>query len=257
MNKIPKIIHQIYFPGEANLPANYSRYRQTVLNLHPDWKYYFWDEKQCRSFLQENYPWFLEVYDSYPHFMQRCDSVRYFFLYHYGGFYIDLDIEFLKPIDDLLEEYELILSKLVGFSNAIMGSIPGDPIWSKVIEELDKRKSGIRKKINPFILAGNSENSVCYSTGPLLLNDCIVAEKYHEKSTVRVCPGYIFEPDAPMQIDGKIVKWKDKKMSHSIHHMTGGWLSPYSKLVSLIFDVFANIYWELVDCPKKINNLFF
>ncbi|MBW4507958.1 MAG: glycosyltransferase [Scytonematopsis contorta HA4267-MV1] len=245
MSKIPKIIHQIYYQGEAAIPRKYIPYRQTILDLHPDWDYYFWDDKQCRNFLQENYPWFLEVYDSYPYLIQRCDAVRYFLLYHYGGFYIDLDIEFLKSIDDLLEDYELILSKLIGFSNAIMGSTAKHPLWPKVFQELDKRKSGIRQKINPFILFGNRENSVCYSTGPLLLNDCIVAEKYHEKSTVRVCPGYIFEPDAPMEINGKIVKWKDKKMSYSIHHMTGGWLSPYSKLISWIFDIFANIYWEV------------
>lgn len=251
MSKIPKIIHQIYFPGEAALPADYSRYRQTVLDLHCGWDYYFWDEKQCRSFLQKNYSWFLTVYDAYPHFMQRCDAVRYFLMYHYGGFYIDLDIEFLKSLDDLLEDYELIFSKLVGFSNAIMGSIPKDAIWLKVFEELDRRKSGIRKKINPFILLGNREHSVCYSTGPLLLNDCIIAEKYHQKNRVRVCPGYIFEPDAPMEIDGKIVKWKSKKMSYSIHHMTGGWLSPYSKLVSLVFEFFANIYWQISESVKK------
>ncbi|OYE04339.1 glycosyltransferase family 32 protein [Nostoc sp. 'Peltigera membranacea cyanobiont' 232] len=200
--------------------------------------------------LEQNYPCFLEVYDAYPYFIQRCDAIRYFLLYHYGGFYIDIDIEFLKPIDDLLEDYELIFSKLVGFNNAIMGSIPQDPIWTKVFEELDKRKSGRREKINPFILFGNSENYVCYSTGSILLNDCLVAEKYHEKSTVCLCPGYIFEPDLPMEINGEIVKWKDKRNSYSIHHMTGRWLLAYSKFISLIFDIYANIYW-------KISGLFF
>ena len=246
MSKIPKVIHQIYYQGEAAIPKDYLRYRQTVLDLHPNWEYYFWDEQQCRSFLQENYPWFLEVYDSYPtSFIQRCDAIRYFFLYHYGGFYIDMDIEFLKPMDDLLEDYELIFSKLVLFNNAIIGSSPRHPFWPKVFEELDKRKSGIPQKNNPFNSLGTSKKSVCYSTGPILLNDCIVAEKYHDKSTVRVCPGYIFEPDAPMEINGKIVKWKDKKMSYSIHHMTSKWISPPSQLLDIVFKFFANIYWEL------------
>ncbi|MBO3458683.1 glycosyltransferase [Aetokthonos hydrillicola Thurmond2011] len=262
MNKIPKIIHQIYFPGEAALPENYSRYRQTVLDLHPDWEYYFWDEQKCRKFLEDNYPWFLEVYDSYPSkFIQRCDSIRYFLLYHYGGFYIDLDIEFLKPLDDLLEDYELILSKIVGFSNAIMGSVPKHPLWPKVFEELDKRKLGIRRKFDPLFLFRNiQEYSVCYSTGPLLLDDCVIAEKYHEKSTVRVCPGYIFEPDAPMEFNGKIIKWQDKSVSYSIHHMTNGWLSRHSKLVSAFFGFFIETYWALggfLPLPKsrlsKIN----
>lgn len=248
MSKIPKIIHQIYFQGEAAIPADYSRYRQSVLDFHPDWEYYFWDEKQCRSFVQENYPWFLEVYDAYPYWIQRCDSIRYFLLYHYGGFYIDLDIEFLKPIDDLLEDYELIFSKLIKFSNVIMGSIPRHPLWQKVFQELDKRKSEIPQTNKPLV--NKMSRYIIYSTGPVLLNDCILAEKYHEKNTVRVCPGYIFEPDAPREINGKIVKFKDKKMSYSIHHMSHGWLSPYHRILTLIFRFFANIYWEIRRLAK-------
>jgi mannosyltransferase OCH1-like enzyme len=244
MSKIPKIIHQIFFAGEAAVPENYRRYHQTILKHHPDWEHRFWNETQCRTFIEENYPWFLSVYDSYPHKIQRCDAIRYFILHHYGGFYIDMDVECLKPIDDLLEGFELVLSKLVIFTNAIMGSVPGHPLWLKVFEEMEKRKDPLPRNINS-LLNNSLPYYVGYSTGPILLNDCIVAGKFHETPTVRACPGYIFEPGAPMEIDGKIVKRDGTEQSYTIHHMTTHWLPPHHQILKGIFGGFANLYWRV------------
>ncbi len=246
MTKIPKIIHQIFFQGEAAVPEIYARYHQTVLAHHPDWKHYFWDETKSRIFIQKEYPWFLEVYDSYPYQIQRCDTIRYFILHHYGGFYIDMDIECLKPLDDLLEDFELILSKLVDFSNAIMGSIPGHPLWLKIFEELPQRKDKYPPNINP-LLKKSMPYFVCYSTGPILLNDCVVTGKFHESSTVRVCPGYIFEPGAPMEIDGKIIQRNNTEQSYTIHHMTSHWLPLRHRISNAIFRFFVNIYWKILS----------
>lgn len=242
MSKIPKIIHQIFFLGEAAVPKNYHRYRQTVLKNHPNWEHRFWNEAQCRKFMEENYPWFVPVYDSYPHKIQRCDAIRYFILHHYGGFYIDMDIECLKPIDNLIEDFEIVLSKLVGFSNAIMGSIPGHSLWLKVFEELEKRKDNPPENTNHFI-KNTMPYYVGYSTGPILLTDCVVAGKFHESPTVRVCPGYIFEPGAPMEINGKIFKGKPTLESYTIHHMTTHWLPVHHQVTRVLFGIFLEPYW--------------
>lgn len=242
MSKIPKIIHQIFFVGEAAVPENYRRYHQTVLKHHPNWEHRFWDEAQCHKFMEQNYSWFLPVYDSYPHKIQRCDAIRYFILHHYGGFYIDMDIECLKPIDDLLEDFEIVLSKLVGFSNAIMGSIPGHPLWLNVFDELIKRKDNSAENTNNFF-KNTMPYYVGYSTGPILLDDCVVAGKFHESNTVRVCPGYIFEPGAPMEINGKIFKGKLTSESYTIHHMTTSWLPAHHQITRVIFDIFLQPYW--------------
>ncbi|RUS95013.1 hypothetical protein DSM106972_091730 [Dulcicalothrix desertica PCC 7102] len=241
MSKIPKIIHQIYYQGEAAIPQKFLPYRQTVLALHPNWEYYFWDEQQCRSFLQENYPWFLEVYDSYPHLIQRCDAIRYFLLYHYGGFYIDMDIEFIKPMDDLLEDYELIVSN--GCNNAIIGSIPKHPLWSKVFQELDKRKSGISRKYNSLFVT--MPRYVCYTTGPFLLKDCFFAEKYHEKNTVRLCPEYIFEANVLSEINGVIDNLDGNKVSYSIHNSASIWVPSYYKILDKFILFFLNQYQKI------------
>ncbi|MEO1429653.1 MAG: glycosyltransferase [Cyanobacteria bacterium J06633_8] len=246
MTKIPKIIHQIFFQGEDAAPKNYRRYHQTVIKNHPNWEHYFWDEAKSRNFIQEKYSWFLEIYDSYPYMIQRCDSIRYFILDYYGGFYIDMDVESLKAIDNLLEDFELVLSKLVDFNNAIIGSIPHHPIWIKVFEELQERQKN-QLEDGKLLLHKSMPYHVCYTTGPMLLHDCVVAGKFNESSTTRICPGYIFEPGAPMEIDGKIIKSNSTENSYTIHHMTTHWLPLHHRITSKIFRFFTNIYWKMTE----------
>lgn len=56
-----------------------------------------WTDQSARSFIAENYPWFLETFDSYPYAIQRADVIRYFILAHFGGIYIDLDNVLSNP----------------------------------------------------------------------------------------------------------------------------------------------------------------
>lgn len=48
-------------------------------------------------------------------------------MHHYGGVYLDLDIECYKPIDASLKGYQLVLQGTgdEGFNNAVMASVPG------------------------------------------------------------------------------------------------------------------------------------
>ena len=41
-----------------------------------------------------------EIYDNYDVNIKRVDAVRYFYLYHFGGLYVDLDFECIKNIPD-------------------------------------------------------------------------------------------------------------------------------------------------------------
>ncbi len=247
MNKIPKIIHQIFFSREpgAPIPEKYDRCAQTVKKHHPNWEYVLWDESKSRKFIEENYSWFLPVFDSYEYQIQRIDVIRYFILHYYGGFYMDMDMESIKPIDDLLEDFELILAKAFhGYTNAVIGSIPGHPLWLEVFAALEKRQDRSLLKGNRFF-GDSMPYYVCYSTGPLVFSDCVIAGKFHKSPTVRSCPGYIFEPGTPIQIDGKFYKLLDKQESYTIHHMTSHWVPLHQKILTIIFDFLAKPYWSL------------
>ena len=41
-------------------------------------------------------------------FIQKVDFFRYLAIYHYGGFYMDIDIEMQKPLDDAIRNHSAV-----------------------------------------------------------------------------------------------------------------------------------------------------
>lgn len=58
---------------------------------------------------------------------KKSDALRVFIMHHYGGMYLDLDIECFKPVDEGLRGYQLVLQGTgdEGFNNAVLASVPG------------------------------------------------------------------------------------------------------------------------------------
>ena len=62
------------------------------------------------DFIADRYPQYVPLFQSYSDPLERADAIRYFILYEFGGIYADLDMEFLKPLDSLLNQgYPYIL----------------------------------------------------------------------------------------------------------------------------------------------------
>jgi mannosyltransferase OCH1-like enzyme len=248
MNSIPKIIHQIYNMSgkEEGIREDYRIYRDTWLANHPHWEYRYWDHVSSRKLVEEEYPWFLSSYDAYPHFIQRCDAIRYFILHRYGGLYVDMDMENLKQVDELFEDCELALFKAVkGYTNAALASAPGHPFWQAVFKEMP-----LRVQNQPHGLFGRPERSnsyyICWSTGPILISDIVEAGGFDRMEGTRVQPTYLFEPLSPRECDGKIIQSNDTSKSYAIHHMTMHWLSPKDKVLQAIYEPLTKIYWSWV-----------
>jgi inositol phosphorylceramide mannosyltransferase catalytic subunit len=245
MAGIPHIVHQIYFGGEEAVRADYRIYRATWQRHHRGWSHQFWDAASCRKLIAESYPWFLEYYDAYSHRIQQCDAIRYFILDAHGGLYVDMDIESLKPVDSLIEDCDLLLSENAGgYTNAIVGSTPGHPLWPPVFDEMVRRRHR-----PPWSFARLGRQSfaydVCRSTGPLLLDDCVRSGNFHLASTTRVCPGYVFEPLAPRIENGRMIQSNDTERAYAIHHMSLHWLPPFQRLTSALFQPVAALYWAI------------
>ena len=102
MSNIPKIIHQIWFQGENNIPDFHKKYQNICKTMYSNWEYMFWDNDSITNLITENYPHLLFYYNYFPHLVQKVDLARYIILNHYGGCYVDMDVECLKPIDNLL-----------------------------------------------------------------------------------------------------------------------------------------------------------
>jgi inositol phosphorylceramide mannosyltransferase catalytic subunit len=156
---IPKIIHQTYI--NASIPERWRPAQESCLELHPDYEYKFWSDEDSHTFIQKEYPWFLETFEQYAHNIQRADTIRYFVLAHYGGVYIDLDNGCRRRLDPLLSFPAWVhLTDPTGISNDGMGATPRHPFFLYVIDQLQayNRQWGL-----PYI-------TIMSSTGPLFLS---------------------------------------------------------------------------------------
>jgi mannosyltransferase OCH1-like enzyme len=99
-------------------------------------------------------------------------------LYVFGGFYADLDAEAIKPLDDLchLPGAQVVLASPFNthywVECAVMGSVPGHPLWPIVLEEVAESvrrptwKMNALQTINPTL-------HVLSLTGPFMLGRVI------------------------------------------------------------------------------------
>lgn len=82
LTKIPRIIHQTW-KTKTDLPNQFAIWADTCKNLHkaPLWEYRLWDDQDNLSFVEEEFPWFLDIYQGLPFDISRVDAMRYMVLY--------------------------------------------------------------------------------------------------------------------------------------------------------------------------------
>lgn len=211
---IPKIIHQTYKIKE--LPESYQKYQQTLLSLHKDWEYKLWTDQDNEYFLKNNYPEYFTIYNKLPAKIMKFDFIRYVYLYHFGGLYLDLDYEFLKTFD--LINYSIVLpresndSESIYLGNSILASEPKHFFWENAINTLSKRII----KLSGYI----DEETVINTTGPGLITDVYFSLK--SKSDIYIPPRLYFNPPIPSNKD-EYTTLIHNGLSYGIHHCYGSW----------------------------------
>jgi inositol phosphorylceramide mannosyltransferase catalytic subunit len=162
----PKIIFQTW-KSRKDVPDNYRYWRSTFVSKNPDHLVILWDDADNRKFIADYYPWFLDVYDKYPAEIFRADAVRYFFMYHYGGLYADMDTECLAPVAHTTAGGDVILCRMGAnpkfqhsVPNAVMASRPGQIFWLYVIQLMMEAST---------IPVGSTRHGPEAMTGPILL----------------------------------------------------------------------------------------
>ena len=94
--QIPKIIHYCWF-GLNPLPPTAIKCMESWKRLLPDYEIMQWNE--------DNFDTRINPYVEEAYHMKKyafvSDFARVWVLYNYGGIYCDVDVELLKPIDDI------------------------------------------------------------------------------------------------------------------------------------------------------------
>ena len=96
-----------------------------IKNLNPDKEIVFFEDKDCRKFLQEEYGnSFVKHFDEEKSGCFKADFFRYAYLYKHGGYYTDIDIEYQVPISEFLpKELEFFSFKSAIFPTHIFQAI--------------------------------------------------------------------------------------------------------------------------------------
>lgn len=115
---IPKRIIQVWFDktpkknrdktDSRKYPPKFDKHVQSVKSLNPEYEYMLFDTNEAEAFLHEHYPHYYRTYLRLPVFIQKIDFFRYVAIYHYGGFYFDLDIRALKPLDTDITRHKAV-----------------------------------------------------------------------------------------------------------------------------------------------------
>lgn len=207
---IPKVIHYIWLGGNP-LPKIAEKCIKSWKKYCPDYEIKRWDESNvdidCCTYCRQ-------AYDA-KKFAFASDILRFKILEQEGGIYLDIDVELLKPLDDLLD------NKLIcGFENEtyiapglILGAEPGE----KLIQELIKEYEDKSFRITPGM---KNQETICAiftrklgNLGFAINNTTQAIEGIKIYSSEYFCP--------KSMSDGKIYKTAD---TYSIHHYASTWV---------------------------------
>lgn len=226
-SRIPKRIIQT--GREINQPLRIRAMIANLKLLNPDFEYVYFDESKVESFMNEEFPEYRRVFDSFAYPIQKYDFFRYLVVYRLGGFYFDLDMMLAEPLTSLLRyscvfPFEgLTLSQLLiseyqmdwEIGNYAFGAAAGHPFLKKVVENCIKSQNEpewIQRMMKGVPFLSRSEYRILYSTGPGLVSRTL-AENADLSKSVKV----LFPEDVS---DAK--SW-NRFGDYGVHLMEGSW----------------------------------
>ena len=191
---IPKIIHQLWI-GEKLAPINLMN---TWKEKHPDYEYIYWNEEELKK---RNFISCLQnKIDEMDEINGKADILRWEILYHYGGIYLDLDMDGLKnmeeillhnavfPIDEYINSFNGRFQRYKKFYNNeqyfLLGQYafaaePKNPFIKSLIDNIHNNINKIIKTVNH-----NHEDYVYTTTGPDYVSKIYL--EYKDKENIHI-----------------------------------------------------------------------
>ena len=169
--KIPKIIIQTW--KQQDLPPGFQHSSSQVRALHRGWTYLFFDDQQLVRFVQTQFPDLWDVFENFPYNIQRIDFFRLLAVYHYGGFYLDMDMELTQSLDTLRNRSCVFPFELASGENIqgdqlgqyAFGASPRHPFVGAIIENI---------RVQRFNTSGMTlDKFVLFTTGPVLVTQTL------------------------------------------------------------------------------------
>lgn len=201
---IPRNFHRIWL-GPKPLPAEFAAFGESWRRLHPDWEMRLWTDANLPPLANQ------ALFDSAPSFAAKADILRYELLLRFGGVYVDTDFECLKNIEPLLDGVECFVAqqkdldadfgKFCYVNNALMGAVPGHPLFRDLVESLPQHMASLPPDI-----------PASYLTGPHFLTTLLQAHP-----EVKIFSSKFFYPYTATERWRRHEKFPD---AYAVHHWT-------------------------------------
>ncbi|MDX2188012.1 MAG: glycosyltransferase [Opitutaceae bacterium] len=209
---IPRVIHQM--AKNARSAERWAAFSDRVRSFHPKWEYRLWTEADCRKLVSEKEHQLLAAFDLLPQSVMRADVARMVILREFGGLYLDLDYEMLRPFD--LLRHRLVLPKarslrmgdradLLGTS--IMASEAAHPFWDLALKRFKERP--------PISLATTRHRATGKQFLTRVYEEEIAATSL--RSTVATPERPLFHPPTPHS-DADYRSIVEERVAYGIHH---------------------------------------
>lgn len=198
--KIPKIIHYCWLSNDP-IPEQMQQYMSTWKKYLPDYEFKLWN---FDVFDKNSSLWVQQAFDA-KKYAFAADYIRLYAVYTCGGIYMDMDVELIKPFDDLLNSDLMIAyenDETKNLEAGCFGATKENVFLKECLKYYENR---------PFIKEDGSLDTL-----PL---PCIITPIYN--NMVKTIP---FSSD---YFTAK--SWKTEKIfvtanTYSIHHFEASWV---------------------------------
>jgi len=234
---IPKVIHYCWF-GRGEMPKLAVDCIASWKKYCPDFELMLWNED---SFDLTSNSFTFEAY-SRKKYAFITDYVRLYAIYHFGGVYMDTDVELLKGIDDLM--YLKAFSGFESETEIPTGIIAGEKQseWARIQLQYYENKHFILPDGSLDTTTNVKIISDIMRNGGFLFNNTL--QTYQDMITI--FPKDYFCPKS--YLTNKIELTEN---TYCIHHFASSWLSPKMKFKKKIIQILGP---RLVTMFSKIKS---
>jgi hypothetical protein len=188
---IPKVIHKVVIVDDGKLPVipdGMKKALETWYHVNPGYKVKMYSGDDCVAYIKEHFDHeVLEAYETLQPYSFKCDLMRHLILYIEGGWYTDIRMVCLQPLevlDRLGKEYYACIDRAqpgLCMCTGFIGSVPKHPISKKMIDLILWNVKQKHYGLNPLYPTGpNAYITASIDYIRTYPNKCVIGEHLFE-----------------------------------------------------------------------------
>lgn len=208
---IPKTIHYCWLSGDE-IPEQLKNCMKSWKEKLPDYEFVLWDKSR---FDVNSTLWTKQAYEA-KKYAFAADYIRLYAVYNYGGIYMDMDVEVLKPFGHLTDrEYILGHEDNEGIEAGVFGAEKGAE-WVKKCLEYYKDRAFIKE-----------DNTPDTKPLPLIIKE-VITQNFKDMT--------LLEPDVLTAKSYKTGKITVTENTVTIHHFAGSWVTAKDRMKASVYN---------------------